>query len=246
MRNPITVMSPAKSCSCANASGIMVSTSIDKIAPAATAMVAAITLALKCRKAVYPTNAAIPEITAIAPHTPNTYLRERPACFIPAELESPSGTFERKTAATVTRLTAPPEIMLTPMAIDSGIPSSKAPTAIANPLPSLSCSDGCWSPERLRCFAPFFERYQLANVYTTDPLTKPSAQAANPPRLNASSIKSKASAEINTPLPNAMMAATVLCLMLEKYPIPAPTNNAEPPNNPQRSDSNDVGIFDPC
>ena len=34
------------------------------------------------------------------------------------------------------------------------MPSSRAPTAIAVPLPSCSSSLGCWSPERLRCRAP--------------------------------------------------------------------------------------------
>jgi hypothetical protein len=34
---------------------------------------------------------------------------------MPAALESPSGTFERNTAATATALTAPPRIMLTPI-----------------------------------------------------------------------------------------------------------------------------------
>lgn len=46
---------------------------------------------------------------------------------IPAELESPSGTLEMKTAAKVTRLTAPPATNDTPMTIDSGMPSSSAP-----------------------------------------------------------------------------------------------------------------------
>jgi len=40
---------------------------------------------------------------------------------------------ERKIAATVTQLTAPPEIMLTPTTLDSGIPSNSAPRAMANP-----------------------------------------------------------------------------------------------------------------
>lgn len=37
----------------------------------------------------------------------------RPAAFIPAALDSPSGTLDRNTAATATALTEPPAIMLT-------------------------------------------------------------------------------------------------------------------------------------
>ena len=53
-RKPATVISPAKSWAYSNASGIIVSDSIARIAPAATAVVAAITSLLKCRKTAYP------------------------------------------------------------------------------------------------------------------------------------------------------------------------------------------------
>jgi len=46
-------------------------------------------------------------------------------------------------AATATALTAPPPIMVTPITIDSGTPSSRAPTAMASPLPPSSASEGC-------------------------------------------------------------------------------------------------------
>src|SRR3954447_15508520 len=89
----------------------------------------------------------------MAPQTPNTYARDRPALRIPAALERPSGTFERNTAATATVLTAPPWIRLTPIATDSGMPSMSAPIASASPEPGLPDSDGCeW--DRFRRFAP--------------------------------------------------------------------------------------------
>lgn len=44
----------------------------------------------------------------MAPHTPNTYLADLPPRRMPAELDSPSGMFDRNTAATATVLTAPP------------------------------------------------------------------------------------------------------------------------------------------
>ncbi|MDB5824065.1 MAG: hypothetical protein JWR21_2769 [Herminiimonas sp.] len=51
-RNPATVINPAKSCASSNASGIIVSTSIARIAPAATAVVAATISGEKSRNAV--------------------------------------------------------------------------------------------------------------------------------------------------------------------------------------------------
>ena len=47
-RKPATVISPAKSCAIAKASGIMVSANIARIPPAATAMVPATTSDEKC------------------------------------------------------------------------------------------------------------------------------------------------------------------------------------------------------
>lgn len=73
-------------------------------------------------------------------HRLKTYVAERPAFRMPAALESPSGTLDKKIAITATKLTTGPPIMLTPITIDSGIPSSRAPTAIAIP---LSSSEGC-------------------------------------------------------------------------------------------------------
>ncbi|MES1182955.1 MAG: hypothetical protein ABUL60_04020 [Myxococcales bacterium] len=54
---------------------------------------------------------------------------------MPAALLEPSGTLLRKVAMTATMLTAPPFINESPITIDSGLPSSRAPTAIASPLP---------------------------------------------------------------------------------------------------------------
>jgi hypothetical protein len=59
---------------------------------------------------------------------------------MPDAPDRPSGTFERKIAITATQLTAVPPIILTPITMDSGMPSSNAPTAMASPLPE---SDGC-------------------------------------------------------------------------------------------------------
>ena len=53
-----------------NASGIIVSTSMAKMAPAATAVVAAITPGGKAWKIEYPASDASPESAAMPPHTP--------------------------------------------------------------------------------------------------------------------------------------------------------------------------------
>ena len=58
---------------------------------------------------------------AIAAHTPKMYVSDRPAFFIPTELDSPSGMFERKIAMTATQLTEPPASIVVPITTDSGI-----------------------------------------------------------------------------------------------------------------------------
>ena len=82
---------------------------------------------------------------------------------MPAALESPSGMLERNIAATATKLTTPPESSERPITMDSGIPSSSAPSAIAVPLPESSLSRGCLS-ERFRCRAPRCASNQFAPV----------------------------------------------------------------------------------
>ena len=68
----MTVISPAASCATAKASGIIVSASIARIAPAATAVVAATTSGEKSCKTEQPAHAAIPEAMAMLVQTPNT------------------------------------------------------------------------------------------------------------------------------------------------------------------------------
>src|SRR4051812_41390693 len=97
-------------------------------------------------------------------HSPKTYAADRPALRMPAELDRPSGTLDTKIATTATQLTAPPASIDVPMTIDSGIPSSSAPTAMAVPLPGCSSSDACCFPDRLRWSAPKWDSDQLAAV----------------------------------------------------------------------------------
>ncbi len=90
---------------------------------------------------------------AIMAHMPKIELKLHPAFFIPAVLDKPSGILEINMATTVAMLTAPPVIMVNPIAMDSGIPSITEPTAIAMLLLSDDSDFNC-SPERLRCLAP--------------------------------------------------------------------------------------------
>jgi hypothetical protein len=69
-KKPNTVMIPIKSCPSSNASGIIVSLSIASMAPAATAIVAAMTSGDNPLKMVYPQNDASPDIRVIPSQTP--------------------------------------------------------------------------------------------------------------------------------------------------------------------------------
>src|SRR3954468_19482948 len=75
----------------------------------------------------YPSAAAPVDAAATAPHRPRMYAVDRPLAFMPDEAERPSGMLERKTAATTATPTPPPSMRLTPIAADSGMPSSSAP-----------------------------------------------------------------------------------------------------------------------
>jgi hypothetical protein len=71
-------------------------------------VVNAITSAEKFLNNEYPRSEAKPEITAIPTQIPKTYFLDLWACFIPAELDKPSGIFDKKIATTVIKLTVPP------------------------------------------------------------------------------------------------------------------------------------------
>src|SRR6185369_3772103 len=77
----------------------------------------------------------------------------------------------------------------------------------------------------------------------TAPEMNPIAAASNPPRLKDSSIKSKANAEIITPLPNAITPATMRWRTLAKNPMPAPSNSADPPSSPHKNEANQSGML---
>src|SRR3954447_5925585 len=66
-----------------------------------------------------------------------------------------------------------------------------------------------------------------------------------PPVLSASSTRSKASAEIRTPAPNAITAATTCCGTRTNQATSAPTTSAPPAINPQAPACNQIGTVAP-
>src|SRR5215204_3263433 len=89
-------------------------------------------------------------MTVTPPQRPRMWAVERPACLIPEAEDRPSGTLERKTAATRAALILPPSSRLIPIAADSGMPSMSAPMAMA------VAESPCLPPEFLRRAPPLY------------------------------------------------------------------------------------------
>jgi hypothetical protein len=128
--------------------------------------------------------------------------------------------------------------MLVPMTIDSGMPSSTAPSAIACP-PSVS---GAWAaaalgacPTELRREAPRAmsispTKYAIAPI----PSPRPTAPL-RPAARNAWATSSYATALMSTPAPKAMIRPTNRPLGEATSAKPAPMTNAIPPTRPQKA-----------
>src|SRR3954447_21963636 len=67
-------------------------------------------------------------------HRPRIHGVDRPDALSPVVADIDSGMFDRNTAATMAVPTPPPPIRLMPIAADSGMPSSRAPSTRAMPL----------------------------------------------------------------------------------------------------------------
>lgn len=150
MVKPTAVINPASLGAWLKASGIMVSTSMARIPPADRARATAVTGVGNYWNTVKPRMEDKPVIIAITNHKINTLNAFHPSFFISAELDRPSGMLDKNTATMVAVLTPVPPIMVSPRAMDSGIPSITEPATIAAPLPSKSA--GLW--DRFRCLAP--------------------------------------------------------------------------------------------
>ena len=129
--------------------------------------------------------------------------------------------------------------------MDSGTPSSSAPTAMASPLPFCFASVGCWThpPQRLRCWAPRLASRQLHTQKTSAPRRKPPTVGPAPPSLKARSISSTESTAISTPPPKPITAAMSRCGSSTKKAISAPSTRPVPARNPQHPAWTDNGII---
>ena len=181
----------------------------------------------------------VPATTAID-HNPSICLRFLPLCNIPEEEAKPSGKLEMNIAAIKTIFTTPPVTRDIPRAIFSGMLSITEPTNNAKPVASLP------PPPTLLCdFFLFFNspldllfNRKLARVYEIPPNKNPNMTAINDCDCsNASSIKEKDKAAINTPLPNAIMEAIICLGKLTNIATTEPISNGILATNPKYSES---------
>ncbi len=130
-----------------------------------------------------------------------------------------------------------------PITMDSGVPSSRAPVAIASPLPFVPFSVSCLTqaPQRFRCLAPRFASSQLATQNTVAPPRKPQIVGCNPPAWKDFSIRSTESTAISTPPPKPMTAAIRRCGSSMKNASAAPMSRPEPASNPHKQACSGAG-----
>ena len=124
----------------------------------------------------------------IATHSQMMYLTLWPAARIPVDEDSPSGRLDSATAAMNARLGEPPCRNVTPIAADSGIPSSSAPRASAVPEAAAAPAAGATDILRFRAPARSIITSPTKNVRL--PAAKPNAVAPNVPSWAASSTSS--------------------------------------------------------
>jgi len=117
---PAQVARPTLLPAFANPSGIIVSASMVRMAPAAKAWVTAIVLGGAPPSSPNPTAADAADSNATPSHSPRIHRGECPALRSPVAADSDSGTLDRNTAATTATPTPPPPSSDAPMATDSG------------------------------------------------------------------------------------------------------------------------------
>src|SRR5690242_6483126 len=199
--NPIVVTTPTSGPACSNASGIIVSASIVRIAPPAKARTTATTVGEALSKIVNPITDATPETAATSVQRPRMRLAAQPERANPLVAAIASGMFESATATKNAALMLPETTIVSPRTSDSGIPSSTMPSTIASADPSA-----CLPDERFRSAPPIRSISTSPTKKTAEPAKRPNATAPLPCRVaNASATSSYATELIRTPPPNAMM-----------------------------------------
>ena len=142
-----------------NASGIISSASIVRIAPAANAWIAAIHEPEAPSSATYPRPAASVLAATTITQSSSTLHRDHPPRTRSLEAEIDSGMLDRNTATITATLAVSPVSSEAPITTDSGMPSRTAPSTIPRPPPE----------------DPFSHR-----SIATSPTKKTSAPAAKP------------------------------------------------------------------
>ena len=118
-----------------NASGIISSASIVRIAPAANAWIAAIHEPEAPSSATYPSPAARLLAATTITQSSSTFHRDHPPRRRSLDAEIDSGMLDRNTATITATLAVSPVSSDAPITTDSGIPSRTAPSTIPNPPP---------------------------------------------------------------------------------------------------------------
>ena len=160
---------------------------------------------------------------------------------MPAALESPSGTFEMNTAARTEMLTAPPPSRLRPEhhrlgdAVEEG--AHRDGRTAAGLLVLRGLAPGALAVPGA---APG-ERQVRQDVDDARPRGSRMAVAVSPPVAAASSMRSKATAEMRTPEPNAITDATTFGGTSTNQATSAPRTSAPPPSRPHRPASSQTG-----
>ena len=187
----------------------------------------------------YPAAADSAETRTTASHISSTRPCGQPADFRPLEDDMPSGRLDSKTPASSDKLT-PPSNTVRPRTNDSGMPSNTEPSTIANGAPAACAPDGS-----LRSPPPRRSSSQSPSVKTAAPARTSNATQPTVRVFNASSMSSKDTEPISSPVPSAITTAITDRLGASRYAISTPTSSAEAPMLPSRTlQSSDRRISD--
>ena len=130
-----------------------------------------------------------------------------------------------------------------PIATDSGMPSSTAPTTMAAGLPSSSVAVEPSSPAALlRSAPPRRDTAMSPAKYATAPSAIPAVVGRPPPVLSASSTRSKATELKSTPVPNAMTRPMVRRDHGRHSASAAPRSRDPAAKNPQKAAAATPGV----
>ena len=124
-----------------------------------------------------PGAAASADTSATPPHRARI-CREDHVARRPVAAESDSGTLERNTATTTATLTPPPSSSEIPIAADSGMPSSTAPSTIPSAAPPAR-----GRVERLRSAPPIRSSARSPAKNVEGPRASPAEVESSPPAL---------------------------------------------------------------